>query len=194
MPDPVWFRSLYWRIALGFVAMLAVLLLLQAGLFLWLTGEFTASSSSNTPQQIADLVARDLSDALTDTPGLNLDEFVRERFQDVRQPFVVVMRDGQRASNRPGALPPGFGERPGRRGGPPGGPGGVAPPIGWDRPPGVNATDLPRTASAAAEGGEADPEARTWHPSSSTICRWGMSPCPPVRRRWKWCCGSSARP
>ncbi|CAN5897655.1 hypothetical protein BH24ACI4_BH24ACI4_17220 [soil metagenome] len=119
MPDPVWFRSLYWRIAIGFVAMLAVLLLLQAGLFLWLTGEFTASTSSNTPQQIADLVARDLSDALTDTPGLNLDEFVRERFQDVRQPFVVVMRDGQRASNRPGALPPGFGERPGRRGGPP---------------------------------------------------------------------------
>ena len=43
MPDPVWFRSLYWRIAIGFIAMLAVVLSLQAGLFLWLTGRFAES-------------------------------------------------------------------------------------------------------------------------------------------------------
>src|SRR4051812_35678046 len=48
-----WFRSLYWRIALGFVAMLAVVLLLQTALFLWLTGRFTESSSSRTPQELA---------------------------------------------------------------------------------------------------------------------------------------------
>ena len=29
MSDPVWYRSLYWRIAFGFVALLAVLLLAQ---------------------------------------------------------------------------------------------------------------------------------------------------------------------
>jgi two-component system, OmpR family, sensor kinase len=121
MPDPVWFRSLYWRIAFGFIAMLAILLLVQAALFLWLAGRFTASVTSSTPQQVADLVARDLSDALTDDPALNLDEYVRARFDDIRQPFVVVMRDGRRTSNRPGVLPPTFGERPGRRGGPPGG-------------------------------------------------------------------------
>ena len=119
MPDPVWFRSLYWRIAIGFVAMLALLLVVQAALFLWLTGEFTASPSSRTPQELADQVARDLSDALADNPALVLDEYVRERFGDVRQAFAVVMRDGRRASNRPGALPPGFGDRPGRRGLPP---------------------------------------------------------------------------
>ena len=157
MPDPVWFRSLYWRIAIGFVAMLAVLLLLQAGLFLWLTGEFTASTSSNTPQQIADLVARDLSDALTDTPGLNLDEFVRERFQDVRQPFVVVMRNGQRASNRPGVLPPGFGERLGRRGGPlPGGQGG-RPPDRMGPPPWGERDGPPREGFGGRRGGRGGP-------------------------------------
>jgi signal transduction histidine kinase len=111
MPDPVWFRSLYWRIAIGFVAMLALLLTMQAALFLWLTGRFTASVSSRTPQQLADQVARDLSDALSEHPDLNLESYVRDKFGDIAQPFAVVMRDGRRASNRPGGLPPGFGER-----------------------------------------------------------------------------------
>ena len=63
MPESIWFRSLYWRIAIGFVAMLAVVLMLQA-LFLWLTGRF--AESNRTPQQLADEVARDLSDVLTE--------------------------------------------------------------------------------------------------------------------------------
>jgi len=119
MPDPVWYRSLYWRIAIGFVAMLAALLIVQAALFLWLTGRFTESVSSSTPQQVADLVARELSEALTENPRLDLEAYLRRSFDDIPQPFVVVMRDGRRASNRPGVLPPGFGERFGRRGGPP---------------------------------------------------------------------------
>ena len=119
MPERVWYRSLYWRIASGFVAMLALVLLIQAGLFLWLTGRFAVSPSSRTPQELADLVARDLSDVLTDQPEVNLQAYVQERYGDVRQPFVAILRDGRRASNRPGSLPPGFGERPPRRGGPP---------------------------------------------------------------------------
>ena len=58
MPRPIWFRSLYWRIALGFVAMLAALLLVQGMLFLWLTGRFALSTASRTPQQLVDQVAR----------------------------------------------------------------------------------------------------------------------------------------
>ena len=136
MPDPVWFRSLYWRIAIGFVAMLALLLALQAGLFLWLTGRFAASISSRTPQQLADLVARDLSDTLTDRPDLNLEQHVKERFSDIAQPFAVVMRDGRRVSNRPGGLPPGFGERLGPPRRPPGEPGG--PGSGRGGPPNLD--------------------------------------------------------
>jgi len=45
MPRPIWFRSLYWRIALGFVAMLAALLFVQGMLFLWLTGRFALSTA-----------------------------------------------------------------------------------------------------------------------------------------------------
>ena len=139
-----WYGSLYWRIVVGFVALLATLLVVQTLLFLWLTGRFVTSPLSRTPQELADHVARDVSDALSDNPDLDLTQHVRERFGDVRQPFLVLMRDGRRASNRPGMLPPGFprggpgrrgprpdvqpGERPpetseGRRGGGRGGPG-----------------------------------------------------------------------
>ena len=162
MPDPVWFRSLYWRIAFGFVAMLAVLLLSQAALFLWLTGRFTASPVSRTPQELADHVARDLSDALADNPSLGLDAHVRERFGDIQRPFLVILRDGRRASNRPNALPPGFGDRPGRRGGPPfsdsGGPGrGGPPPWREERP-----APSPEAGSSSGqpEGRSGQPDAR----------------------------------
>src|SRR5215208_2877174 len=102
MPKPIWFRSLYWRIALGFVAMLATLLFVQGMLFLWLTGRFAVSAASRTPQQLADEVARELSDGLTENPSLDLQAFVDQRYSDVKQAFAVVMRDGRRAANRPG--------------------------------------------------------------------------------------------
>lgn len=114
-----WYRSLYWRIVVGFVALLATLLVVQTLLFLWLTGRFVTSPRSRTPQELADHVARDVSEALTDNPDLDLGVHLRERFGDIRQPFVVVMRDGRRASNRPGMLPRGFpGGGPGRARGP----------------------------------------------------------------------------
>src|SRR4051812_2236941 len=139
MPRPIWFRSLYWRIALGFVAMLAALLFVQGMLFLWLTGRFALSAASRTPQQLADQVARELSEALTENPSVDLQAFVNQKYSDVTQGFAVVMRDGRRAVNRPGVLPPGFGERPIRRppfGEPGGGPGfgpGGGPGFGPDR-------------------------------------------------------------
>jgi signal transduction histidine kinase len=155
---PSAFRSLYWRIAFGFVVMLAVLLLSQALLFLWLTGRFTESASSRTPQETADMVARDLSAALTDNPALDLTTFVRERFDDVPQVFVVVMRDGRRASNRPGVLPPGFGERPGRRGGLPPGDRSGPPPTG-DRTGPDERVPPPREPFVRRRGGRGGPGA-----------------------------------
>jgi two-component system sensor histidine kinase BaeS len=111
---------LYGRIAIGFVALLAGLLLAQSLLFLWLTGRIDASPQGRTPQQLADFVARELSDALTLSPDLDLETHVRREFADIKRPFAVVMRDGRRASNRPEALPSGF-PAPGTRGLRPGG-------------------------------------------------------------------------
>lgn len=117
MSERIWYRSLYWRIAFGFIALLAVLLLAQGVLFLWLTGRLDESPQGRTAQQTADFVARELSDSLTTAPSLDLERFIRERVGDVHRPFMILLRDGRRASNRPAALPPGFMEGRG-----PGGP------------------------------------------------------------------------
>ena len=136
----LFFRSLYWRIAVGFVALLAALLIVQALLFLWLTGRFVSSASSRTPQQLADQVARELSDALAENSALDIQAHVREHFGDVAQPFAVVMRDGRRAYNRPGVLPRGY----------PDGPGGVFGPRGPGGPR--------RDGAAGADGGGPPPD------------------------------------
>lgn len=105
---PSWYRSLYWRIALGFVALLAAVLVAQGLVFVWLTSRIDQSPAGRTPQQLADYVARQLSVALTDDPALPLDIYVREQFGSISRPFAVAMFDGTRVSNRPDGLPEGF--------------------------------------------------------------------------------------
>ncbi|HEX6975954.1 MAG TPA: HAMP domain-containing sensor histidine kinase [Vicinamibacterales bacterium] len=128
MSNPVWYRSLYWRIAFGFIAMLAVLLLAQGLLFLWLTDRFVGSSN-RTPAQLAEQVADVVSAQLTRKPDLDLGTYLPDRFRQVYQPFVVVLVDGRRGSNRAAMLPPNFdrsvAERVRRTINPPEGGGGV---------------------------------------------------------------------
>ncbi len=108
MSDPVWYRSLYWKIAFGFIAMLAVLLLSQGLLFLWLTDRIFGTAP-RTPAQLATYVAEEVATELQQRPDTDLEGFVRERFSHIYQPFLVVLTNGQRASNRPAGLPPEFG-------------------------------------------------------------------------------------
>ena len=107
MSDPVWYRSLYWKIAFGFIAMLAVLLLSQVLLFLWLTDRIFAAAP-RTPAQLAATVAEDVGNEIQQRPDIDLEVFVRDRFSHIYQPFLVVLTNGQRASNRPNGLPPEF--------------------------------------------------------------------------------------
>src|SRR5687768_14739283 len=106
MSDPVWYRSLYWRIAFGFVALLASLLVIQAGVYVWLT--VVVGRSWLGPAQLAQEVAVDIGAALTATPDLDVTAYVPDRFGRIYQPFLVVMHDGRLASNRMDGLPPGF--------------------------------------------------------------------------------------
>ncbi|HEU4693196.1 MAG TPA: hypothetical protein VFS23_32760, partial [Vicinamibacterales bacterium] len=106
MSDAVWYRSLYWRIAIGFVALLAALLVIQAGVFLWLT--VVVGRSSLGPVQLASEVAAEVGTALENDSTLDVAEHLRDRFGRLNQPFLVVMHDGRTASNRPDYLPPGF--------------------------------------------------------------------------------------
>ena len=102
-----WYRSLYWRIALGYIAMLALLLLVQTSLAVWMTGRVWGHAN-RTPAQLADLVAQDLTTqfAQSNAPK-DLNDYLRQRYGRGYQPFVVVLRSvEQPAFNRADAVPP----------------------------------------------------------------------------------------
>ena len=97
--SPRWYRSLYWRIGLGLLAFMALMLAAQGALFLWTTERIAGSMPANSPQRLADLVASDIGTALADDPRLDLGQYVDEHYGNVFQAFVVVMRDGRTVSN-----------------------------------------------------------------------------------------------
>lgn len=107
MSELRWYRSLYWRIALGLVAFLVLTLASQAALFVWLVNETAGSMPARSPRRLAGLVASDLTVALTTTPALDLQAYVREQYGHVFQPILVVTRTGAVISNHedvPGEL------------------------------------------------------------------------------------------
>jgi two-component system, OmpR family, sensor kinase len=136
MPDRVWYKSLYWRIALGYIALLAVLMLVQTGLSLWVMDRMWGGSS-RTPEQLAELVAQDLSARLAQSPQFDVEQHLRTEYGSGYQPFIVMLRgDARMLSNRPNTIPPNLGRERGRlmgrggdwpRGGPPDGGRGAAP-------------------------------------------------------------------
>jgi two-component system sensor histidine kinase BaeS len=109
MPERLWYRSLYWRIALGYVALLAMLLIVQTALFVWMTNRMWGRAS-RTPAQLAEMVAQDLSTRLAAAPPIDLEAYLRQSYGRGYQPFVVAMRGNPRPlSNRPSAIPPTLG-------------------------------------------------------------------------------------
>ena len=104
MPERRWYRSLYWRIALGYIALLAVLLLVQTGLAVWMMDRVWGQT--RMPAELADLVARDLSAQLTQTPSFDVERHLREQYGSRYQPFVVVLTADPRPLSNRGPLPP----------------------------------------------------------------------------------------
>lgn len=94
-----WYRSLYWRIALGLCAFLALMLAAQGALFLWTTDQVAGSMPARSPRRLAFIVASDLGDALEAEPTLNLGQYVGDEYGHVFQPFLVLMHDGRVFSN-----------------------------------------------------------------------------------------------
>lgn len=103
MSEGVWYRSLYWRIALGFILFLASVLVIQGAIFLWLLDR-SESLPGPPPRGFTRIVASELSTALAAIPDLDLQRYVRETYQQQSYPFFVLMRDGRLGSN--GAEPP----------------------------------------------------------------------------------------
>ena len=99
-----WYRSLYWRIGLGFVLFLAAVLAVQGGTLVWLISRMEIAPGQ-PPPEVTRLAARDLSEALTGNPQLDIQQFLRQEFEG-RVPLVAVMKDG-RVISSDGTLPPG---------------------------------------------------------------------------------------
>jgi signal transduction histidine kinase len=100
MSEPRWYRSLYWRIALGLFAFLVLMVVAQAAIFVWMLEQAAGSMPARSPRRLAVLVASDVAAAMQADAALNLEQYVREQYAQVFQPFVVMMRDGRIVSSR----------------------------------------------------------------------------------------------
>jgi two-component system, OmpR family, sensor kinase len=103
-PPRRWYRSLYWRIAAGFIAFLAVMLVAQVALFLWLS-----SQRDDLPPRLlanlAALVADELGAEAARTPAADLATLATARFEDLNRPAVLLLPDGRMVASS-SAVPP----------------------------------------------------------------------------------------
>src|SRR5207237_503846 len=90
-----WHRSLYWRIALGVVAFLAAMLVVQAMLFVWAVSRSGRSLPGQSPARLGMTVALDLANLLEREPQADVTTYVREQYAQYAHPFFVMMADGR---------------------------------------------------------------------------------------------------
>src|SRR5689334_4848654 len=94
----LWYKSLYWRIAIGFVLGLAAMLVVQAMLFVWIV-PVSGPTVPTRPDRFAQTLATDLAEALQHDPAVDLEQFVRSQFGRTALPFLVLMNDGRLVDN-----------------------------------------------------------------------------------------------
>ena len=90
-----WYRSLYWRIALGVVGFLAAMLIVQAVLFVWAISESGRSLPGQSPARFGVTIALDLSSALERDPQIDLARYVHDQYAQYTHPFFVMLADGK---------------------------------------------------------------------------------------------------
>jgi two-component system OmpR family sensor kinase len=120
-------RSLYWRIGFGFILFLAVTLILQVGLFIWVAGETEGGMPERMGRDFAELVASEFEAALAREPGLDLRAYAERRIKELHRPAAIIFPDGTSVAPAGTEVPRGL-RFPGpfrrRDGGGPGGPDG----------------------------------------------------------------------
>lgn len=89
-----WYHSLYWRIAAGFIAALALMLALQGGMLLWLSSLRDEALPPRLLADLAVLVADELAAEHERTPAASLAELAGARFRELDRPAALVLPDG----------------------------------------------------------------------------------------------------
>jgi signal transduction histidine kinase len=82
-------HSLYWRIAIGFIVCIAIVLAIQGALLLWMVLRFDPDSRTNFTLR----VANDVAQAIARDPQLDVDRFVRANYSAPPRAFYVIMTD-----------------------------------------------------------------------------------------------------
>jgi signal transduction histidine kinase len=100
-----WYRSLYWRIALGVVGFLAAMLLVQAVLFVWAVSQTGRSLPGQSPARLAATVALDLANLLERDPAADIDTYVHEQYAQYTHPFFVLLATGRMVTSGSSSFP-----------------------------------------------------------------------------------------
>lgn len=87
-------RSLYWRIGLGFILFLAVTLVLQVILFIYVAGETEGGMPARMGRDFAELVAAEFEAELASDPQLDLRRYAEQRVNELHRPAAIVFPDG----------------------------------------------------------------------------------------------------
>lgn len=90
-----WYRSLYWRIAVGSVAFLAAMLVVQAVSFVWVFSQSGRTLPDQSPGRYAQTVAFDVASALQRDPSVDVARYVHDQYAQGTHPFFIVMTDGR---------------------------------------------------------------------------------------------------
>ncbi len=158
MSERRWYRSLYWRIALGFIVLLAVLLVAQAASFVWIAVQTEGGQPERVGQDFAELVATDFESALAQDAALDLRQYATKRLAEFHRPAFVAFPNGTVIGPPGEAVPPGLGRfadvrsrAPRGMGRPSGGP---MAPEGRERLPRSGAPDTPSGQAPADPRGE----------------------------------------
>ena len=93
--DLRWYRSLYWRIALGVVGFLAAMLVVQALVFVWAVSQTGRSLPGQSPARLSQTVALDLTNQLERDPQVDLARYIHEQYAQYTHPFFVMLADGK---------------------------------------------------------------------------------------------------
>jgi two-component system OmpR family sensor kinase len=101
-------RSLYWRIGFGFILFLAITLVLQFGLFIWVAGETEGGMPERMGRDFAELVASEFEAAIARDPAVDLEAYARKRINELHRPAVIMFADGRAVAPPGTSVPPGM--------------------------------------------------------------------------------------
>jgi signal transduction histidine kinase len=101
MSERAWYRSIYWRIAIGFILFLAVMLVLQGGLFLWIVARADGALPSHALIDFASVIASDIGNEIEQDPKVDIGRYVGDHYGLMSRHVFVVMADGRFFATHP---------------------------------------------------------------------------------------------